>query len=457
MGGGMNETTAVTATTDLTDTCARLIDLARKAGADAAEAVAHSSRSLGVSVRLGALEDVSRSEEDELGLRVFVGTRTASINLSGQQADLAEVVERAVAMARAAPEDPYARLARPDELAQPPFADCDAADPREPSPEELRAAAEEAEDAGRAVEGVTNSDGAGCEYSSARLAIATSEGFVGELAGTSHVIGCSLVGGSGSDKQRDYEQRAARHREDLPAPADIGREAARRTVARLGSGRLKSGAMPVVFDTRIGASLIGHLIGAMSGAAAARRSTFLLERMGETLFDSGIHVVEEPHRKRGLRSRPFDGEGLPTADRVLVDAGAPTGWLTNLSAAEQLGIAPTGHASRGSAGAAGIGVSNVTLRPGTVSRRELMADIEDGVFVTELIGQGVNSVTGDYSRGAAGYRIRGGEIAGPVAEFTIAGNLIDMFAALVPADDLETWRALAVPTLRIDGMRIAGE
>jgi PmbA protein len=257
--------------------------------------------------------------------------------------------------------------------------------------------------------------------------------------------------------QRDYAWRQARHAADLLTPAGIGRMAGERAVARLNPGRLPSKPMPVVFDPRISGSLIGHLLGAMSGAAIARRSSFLLDRLEEELFSAAIRIVEDPHRRRGLRSRPFDGEGLPTTARTLVEAGRVAGWLAESASARQLGIAPTGHASRGGSGAPGVSATNVDLEGGAVSRNELIADIKQGFLVTELIGHGVNGVTGDYSRGASGFRIEQGEIAGPVAELTIAGNLIDMFRAMQPANDLERHRAINAPTLRIDGMTVAGE
>lgn len=440
------------------DRCQSLIDSAGKAGASAAEAVHAVSNTTGIGIRLGNLEDAERSENEQLGLRVFVGQQTASINVTSASAsDVVDLAKRAVAMAKAAPEDPYAQLAKPEQLAKAPFPDLDMADSEEPDPATLRARAQEAEDAGRSLAGITNSDGAGAEFAQIAFTLATSEGFVGQQRGTRSTISTSLVGGEGSDMQRDYEYRTARFAEDLPSPASIGKSAAERTLARLNPKGLPSKAMPVVFDPRVGSSLVGHFIGAINGSSAARRSTFLLDKIEEQIFDSAITISEDPHKRRGLASRPFDSEGLPTQSRKLVENGRPTGWITNLAAAQQLGIEPTGHASRSGAGSPGITTSNVTLEPGTVSREELMADITDGVFVTELIGQGVNGVTGDYSRGAAGFRIINGAIAGPVAEFTVAGNLIEMFAALTPANDLEDWRSVIVPTIRVDSLTVAGE
>ncbi|MFA7587379.1 MAG: metallopeptidase TldD-related protein, partial [Novosphingobium sp.] len=399
-----------------------LIDRARKAGADAADAVYHADASESTSVRLGQLEDVERSESEQVGLRVFVGQRSASIGSSDLgDAALDELATRAVAMARAAPEDRYAGLAPEDRLTQGPFPDLDLIDQAEPSPETLREMALAAEDAARAVVGVTNSDGAGASSGRGLFALATSHGFTGAYASTSFGLSASVVAGEGSGMQRDYAWRSAHHRADLPVAEQIGHLAGQRAVRRLAPGRMASGAMPVVFDPRVGGSIIGHLVGAMAGSAIARRSSFLLDRLEAQLFDSAIVVTDDPLRRRGLRSRPFDGEGLATAPRNLVEAGRLTGWLMESASARQLGLAPTGHASRGGSGAPGVSASNLHLAAGRVSPAGLMADIAEGVFVTELIGHGVNGVTGDYSRGASGFRIVNGELAGPVAEFTIAG------------------------------------
>lgn len=441
-----------------TDRAADLVARARQAGADAADAVYSASASEGIQVRLGKLEDVERSEGEHMGLRVFIGQRSASIGSSDlSPAALDELATRAVAMARAAPEDRYAGLAPADMLTHAPFADFDLYDPTDPGPEALRAAAEEAEDAARAIAGVTNSDGASASAGFNVFALATSHGFAGGYRGSSHSISASVVAGDGADKQRDSSWRQARHRSDLIGAGEIGTEAGMRAVARLRPGKLRSGPMPVVFDPRVSSSIVGHLISAMSGSAIARRSSFLLDKRDADLFHPDLLIVEDPHAPRKARSRPFDGEGLATHARNLVEHGRVTGWLMDSASARQLGATPTGHASRGGGGAPGVSVGNVHLAAGALSRDALIADIADGVLVTELIGQGVNGVTGDYSRGASGFRIVNGEIAGPVAEFTVAGNLLAMFAQMMPADDLEWHRAINVPTLRIEGMTVAGD
>ena len=438
--------------------CQALVERARGAGAQAGDAVYLASSAESVSVRLGALEDVERSESEHIGLRVFVDGASASIGSSDlADAALDELASRAVAMARAAPADRFAGLADESLLARAPYPDLELDDPTEPTPQALRLLAQEAEDAARAVSGVTNSEGGSASSGRGVVALATSHGFAGAYAASSHSVSASVIAGEGGALQRDYAWASTRFANDLRPAAAIGREAGERAVARLNPGRVKSGAMPVVFDPRVGGSMVGHLLGAISGASIARRASFLLGKDGARIFDSGVTITDDPLRLRGLRSRPFDGEGLPTAARKLVDAGRLTGWLMDSASARQLGALPTGHASRGGSGAPHVTAGNLVIEPGQVTRAELLADIVDGVYVTELIGSGVNGVTGDYSRGAAGFRIVNGEIAGAIAEFTIAGNLLHMFAALVPANDLKIERGIDVPTLRIDGMSVAGD
>jgi len=440
------------------DRAAALIEFAQAAGADAADAVYSGSASESVAVRLGNLEDVERSEAEHLDLRVFCGRRSASIGSSDlSDAALKELAARAVDMARAAPEDQYAGLADQDLLFAGPFPDLDVADPVELSPADLRERALAIEDAARAVPGVTNSEGGHASLGQRSFALVTSHGFAGSFGGTMHAVSATAIAGEGGNMQRDYAWRMAHHLEDLPALEELGRLAGQRAVHRMNPSRVKSGPMPVVFDPRVGGSLISHLCGAISGNAIARRASFLLGKEDEQIFAPGISIHDDPLRQRGLSSRPFDGEGLATAPRALVQDGRLTGWLMDSAAARQLGGQPTGHAVRGAGGSPGVSASNLHLEPGELSPAQLMADIADGVYVTELIGHGLNPVTGDYSRGASGFRIVNGELAGPVAEFTIAGNLIPMFAALRCANDLEWHRSVNVPTIRIDGMMIAGD
>ena len=440
------------------DRAAALIEIARRAGADAADAVVSGQSSEGVQVRLGVLEDIERSESEHLDLRVFVGRRSASIGSSDfSDAALAELASRAVAMARLAPEDAYAGFAPEDRLLTGAFPDLDLADSTDLGPQALRELAAGIEDAARAVPGVTNSEGGSASAGTRSVALVTSHGFAGCYGGTSRQLSAAVIAGEGSGMQRDYAWRSAHHFADLPCTEELGRQAGTRAIARLNPGRLKSGTMPVVFDPRVGGSLLGHLFGAISGSAIARRASFLLGKDGKRIFAPSITIVDDPLRRRALGARPFDGEGLPTARRELVRDGQLTGWLMDSASARQLGQQPTGHATRGAGGAPGVGPSAVHLEPGAQSVQELISDIAEGVLVTELVGSGVNPVTGDYSRGASGFRIVSGEIAGPVAEFTIAGNLIQMFAAMIPANDLEWHRSVNVPTIRVDGMMIAGD
>lgn len=439
---------------------ADIVVRAKAAGADAADAVHAADMALDVSVRLGALEDVGRSESAELGLRVFVGRRSASVSTSDLSDDaVAALVERAVAMAREAPEDAWAGLAPADRLLRGaiPLLDLDdfANGRGEASPESLRDAALAAEDAARAVAGVTNSEGGAASASRSVWALATSHGFAGAYAATGYGLSASVLAGEGGDMVRDYAYSSVRHRRMLDAPDAIGRRAGERAVARVNPGRLASGAMPVVFDPRVGSSLLGHLKGAISGQAISRKTSFLLDSLGMRVFADSVNVADDPHRPQGLRSRPFDGEGLPVAACSIVTDGILETWLLDSASARQLHLEPTGHAARGVGGAPGVSTSNLHMAAGKLPPATLIADIADGVYITELIGMGVNGVTGDYSRGAAGFRIAGGALAGPVAEFTIAGNLKDMFAHLTPASDLEFRYGTNVPTIRIDGMTIA--
>ncbi len=437
------------------DRAQMLCAAATKAGADAADALYYCNAATSVSMRLGALEDVERSEGQDISLRVFVGQRSASVSTADMDAgELAKLVERCVAMAREAPEDPYAGLAPQDLLFKGPVPDLDLDDGSEADPQALREAALAVEEAARAITGVTNSEGGSASHSRTRFALATSHGFAGGYGSSGHSVSASVIAGEGASMQRDYGWHSAHHLADLESTAEIGARAGTRAVARLNPGKAPVGKLPVIIDPRVGGSIVGHLLGAIAGPSIARGTSFLLGKEEQALFDSGILIRDEPHRPRGLRSRAFDGEGLPTAARDIVFGGRITGWLLDTASAKQLGLSPTGHASRGG-GASGVSASNLHLAAGSLSPEALMADIKEGIYVTELIGQGVNPVTGDYSRGASGFVIRDGAIAGPIAEFTIAGNLVDMFAALVPANDLEFRHATNVPTLRIDGMTVA--
>ncbi len=442
---------------DAEDRAAALVAAAIAAGADAADALYIGDASTSVALRLGKLEDVARSEGEEIGLRVFIGQRSASVSSSDLSADtIAALVERAVAMAREAPEDQWAGLAPADRLLRGGVPRLDLDDAGDPSPAMLRERALAAEDAARAVIGVTNSEGGGASAGRSTIALATSTGFAAGYGATSYGCSASVIAGEGAGMQRDYAFRQSRHLGDLEGSESIGRRAGERAVARLNPQRLPSGPMPVVFDKRVGASLLSHLIGGITGSAVARRTSFLLDRLGEAVFAEGVTIHDDPHRPRGLRSRPFDGEGLATAPTAIIDDGVLTRWLLDSASARQLGLEPNGHASRGIGGAPGAGATNLFMAAGTTSRDALIGGIAHGVYVTELIGHGVNGVTGDYSRGASGFLITDGVLGGPVHEITIAGNLADMFRQLTPADDLELIRSVEVPTLLVEGMTVAG-
>ena len=433
-----------------------LVERGMAAGATAADALYAGNRSSSVSMRLGELEDVSRSEGEEIGLRLFVGQRSATVASSDFAGDaLGELVERCLAMAREAPEDPYAGLA-PEQLLQrgnPPFLDVD--DTNEPDPAELRARAIEAENAARAVAGVTNSNGASSSASASTIALATSTGFAGATRASGHGCSASVIAGEGKSMQRDHAWHSARHIEDLDPAADIGRRAGERAVARINPSRPRPGRYPIFFDPRVSSGLLGHFAGAINGASVARKTSFLADKLGAAIFGSAISVIDDPLRLRGLRSRPFDGEGVRVARRDLVSNGILNQWIADSASARQLGIEPTGHATRGVGGAPGAAASNLYMEPGPRTRDELLASVPEAILVVELIGQGVNGVTGDYSRGAAGFMVRNGEIAEPVAEITIASNLIDMFATLEPASDLEFRRGVDAPTILIPEMTVA--
>lgn len=432
------------------------LDAARRAGADAADALVAERSSLTVGWRLGALEDLERKEATELGVRVLVGQRVATAATNRlERAELERMVEDAVAAARLLPEDPWAGLARADQVARR-WPELDLADAVEPSVEALMAAAAAAEDAARAVPGVTNSDGANASWSRSRVTLAATNGFTGSYRRTRHALGATVLAGAGTGMQRDHEYRQAAHRADLPAPEAIGRRAGERAVRRLDPRKGATARLPVVFEPRAAAGLLRHLAGAIGGEAVAAKRSFLKDRLGQAVFAPGVTILDDPLRPRGLASRPFDGEGMAAVPRALVEDGVLTGWLLDLATARRLGLESTGHASRGGAALGSPGPTNLVLRPGTATPEELIAGIEEGFYVTEMMGMGVNLVTGDYSRGAAGFRIENGTLAHAVDEVTVAGNLADMFARLVPASDLEIRGSIDAPTVRIDGLVVAG-
>ncbi len=434
-----------------------LIAKARRKGADAADALAVDAVSLSVAWRLGNLEQLTRSEGSDIGLRVLIGHRHAIVSSSERTpAALEELAERAVAMARTIPEDPFCGLAGPDQLVQE-LPDLDICDSTEPTAEGLIALARTTENAGRAVPGITNSQGATAAWSTHAVALAGSNGLAARYA-TSHAsLSVSLLAGDNCQgMERDYDHTSAVHLADLRAAEEVGRSAASRTLQRLGARKVETRSVPVVYDPREACSLVSHFLSAINGASVARGTTFLKESLHQPVFARGVAIVDDPLRRRGLRSKPCDAEGLPTRRRMLVEDGVLQSWLLDLRAARQLGLESTGHASRGTTGPPAPAPTNAYLAPGSPEPARLIADIRQGLYVTELFGTGVNIVTGDYSCGATGFWIEGGRISYPVHEVTVAGNLKDMFRTLAIASDLEFRYGIDSPTVRIERMTVAG-
>jgi PmbA protein len=433
-----------------------LIVKAKKAGADAADAVAIAGASLSHTRRLGKTEKLERSEAQDLGLRVLIGKQQAMVSSSDRApATLDEFVERAVAMARAIPEDPFCGLADPDQITHH-WPELDIFDPSEPTAETLIERARAAEEAALAVAGITNSEGADAGWGRSRVALVASNGFAGSYAGSSCGVSASVIAGTGTGMERDYDFASAVYGSDLRSAVEIGREAGERAVGRLGARKMPTGKFPVVFDPRVSRSFLSHLLGAISGPSIARGTSFLKDKLGERIFPEAITFIEDPHRQRGQRSRPFDGEGIANRRRALVDKGVLTTWLLDLRSARQLKMESTGHAARGTASPPTPAATNVWIEPGSQTPQELYADIKSGLYVSELMGMGVNGVTGDYSRGASGFWIENGAIAFPVSEMTVAGNLKDMFARMIAANDLEFRTGADAPTLRIDDLTVGG-
>ncbi len=417
-----------------------LIGKARAAGADAADAILYASTSVSVERRLGQMENLERSESRDLGLRVFVGKRSAIVSATAiDPARFADLAERAVAMARVVPEDPLSALA--DEAAAPEdVRPLDLLDPAgEPDLATLIERAQTAEEAALRVAGVTNSEGGSASYGRTDIYLVTSGGFAGQFARTGHSVSASVLAGAGTDMQRDYDYHSAVHLSDLEDAATIGTRAGERAVARMNPARPNTKKLPVIYDPRASGSLVSHLSSAINGASVAR-----------------ITIIDDPRRVRGSRSWTFDGEGVPTKTQALVEDGVLMTWLLDSRSARQLGLKTTGHASRGTGGPPSPSATNLYMQAGTVSPNELMADIKEGLYITDMIGNSLNALTGDYSRGASGFMIRDGALAEPVAEITVAGNLLDMFLNLTPANDLQFRRGTDAPTIRVDGLTMAG-
>ena len=434
-----------------------LLGAAKAAGADAADAVLSSAVSHGVSWRLGELEDVERSEGLDLGLRVLVGKRQACVSTTDVSPQaMQDLAERCAAMAKAAPEDPYCGLAPEERLASPPFANLDLGDFDEPTTEMLKSRASACEEAAMAIEGIVNSSGAGASYGEGSSWFATSHGFFGGSGGSHHSVSVSVLAQDDNGMERDYDYDSKTHTVDMRAPEEIGERAGRRAVARLSPQKIKSQAAPVLFDQRVSSSLLGHLASAANGGAIARGVSFLKDKLGERLFAETIIIDDDPLIPRGHGSRPFDGEGVAVEKFDLIQDGVLTQWFLNAAQARQLNLETNGRARRGAGSPPGSGPSNLTLRPGEKSPQAMMESIGEGLLLTEMFGPQVNGNTGDYSVGCSGYWIKDGARAFPVSEITIAGNLLEMYASLEAADDLEFRGATNAPSILIREMTIAG-
>jgi PmbA protein len=442
--------------TALTDLAQRLVAAARRAGADAADAIATRGVSQSVEVRDGTVEESERAEGDDLGLRVFIGQKQAVVStndLSGEGADA--LAERAVAMARAAPADRFAGLAEPELLAKV-IPDLDMLDPHLPSVKDLEDKAQAAEAAGLAVKGVSKSGGASASAGVGGMVLVTSTGFAHSYLGSRYGIAMQAIAGEGTGMERDYDYSSAIHASDLEPPEAIGRAAGERAARRLNPRKVATRKVPVVFEPRVAGSLVGHLASAINGAAIARGTSFLKDKLGQQIFAPGINIIDDPLRKRGLASHPFDAEGVAGQRRALIENGVLTTWILDCATGRELNRKTTGHAQRGVSSTPSPGASNLHLEPGAITAPELIEDIEDGFYVTDLIGMGVNMVTGDYSRGASGFWIEHGELTYAVSEITIAGHLNEIFRSLTPANDLKFRYGTNAPTLRIEGLTVAG-
>ncbi len=447
----------MTATTELSrleSDAAALVEAARRAGADCCDVVVARGQSLGVSVRDGKVENTSRSESDDFSLRVFCGRKFASVSANDIR-DASALAERAVAMARVSPEDPYQGLAPAESLAEG-FPDLDLFDESVPDAAALADSALACEAAGLGVSGVEKSMGAGAGWGMTGFVLATSTGFSGHYSVSRTSLSAAMLAGTGEQMERDYDFHSAVFREDLMAAEAIGRSAGERAVRRLGPRQAPSGVVPVIFDPRVSAGLLGSLLGAINGASVARKTSFLRERMGQAVANPLITVIDDPLRRRGLGSRPIDGEGNPTTALRLVEAGELRQWLLDWASARELGLRSNARASRGGSGTSPSS-SNAWIEPGKDDPAAMIGSISNGLYLTETIGHGVNMVTGDYSKGASGYWIENGELAWPVAEITIAGNLADMYRTMIPASDLQFRYAVNAPTLLVEGMTVGGK
>jgi len=435
---------------------AQLLDAAKSAGADGADVMLARGQSTDVTMRLGKVEASERSEEFDVGLRVFVGQRTASVSTSQLDTKtINELATRAVAMAQLAPADPYVRLATAEEIAKT-IPDLDMFDPAMPDAAALQDRAAAAEDAANSNKAIKTVDHASAGHGIVDVLIGTSAGFLAGYQRSSHGISAVVIAEREGHMERDYDYSAAVYGSDLESAETVGKNAARRAVERLGASKPQTGSFPVVYDRRVAASLVGTMAGAINGAAIARGTSFLKDSLGKQVTRANLNFIDDPLRPRGMGSRLFDAEGLAVSKRKMIDNGVLTGWFLDLASASKLGMTPTGNARRGVGSAPSPGTSNFFIENGTLSRDAMIADIENGFLVTEMIGSTVDMITGDYSRGAGGFWISKGKISHPISEATIASNLKDMFMQITAADDIDLRDSTASPSLRIDQMMVAG-
>ena len=434
-----------------------LINRAKTRGADEADAIYVHGTSLSTSHRLGLPEHLERSEGADIGLRVLIGKRQAIVSSSDiSELALEELLERTLSMAKVVPKDEHNGLA-PEELLAGVTPDLDECDPNTPDTELLADLAARAEEAALAVDGVNNSEGGGAGWSRSFVALATTNGFHRTRVRTSFSLSAAVLAGEGTNMERDYDWATAVHFQDLPTPEEIGQCAGKQAVRRLNPRKVETAQVPIVYDPRVSQSLPGHFAAAINGAAVARGTTFLVEKMGQRVTSKGLYIIDDPLRPRGLRSKGFDAEGVATQKRKLVADGVLKSWVLDLRSARQLGLKTTGNATRGTSSPPSPSVTNLHIEPGDISPETLIGSVKQGFYVTEVMGQGINIVTGDYSRGASGFWIENGKIAEPVSEVTIAGNLQDMFMQMKPANDLNFRYGTNAPTVRIDGMTVAGK
>ncbi len=437
----------------------RALAAARAAGAEAADVLVSKNSAVSIDVRAGALEQAEREEGTDIGLRVLLGQRQACVAASDMRdVALTQMAERAVAMAREAPEDPYAGLADPDQIATSwDIASLDLSDPQaDPSPGELQDAAARAEAAALAVKGVPQVQSASATFGRMDSHLAATNGFFGGLSRSEHSVSAVAITGEGASMERDFAAEGRTHSSDLPPPEEVGQRAGERAIAMLGARKPPTGAYPVIFDERVASGLIGHLLAAVNGSAVARGASWLREAMGEQVLPASLSVIEDPHRPRTAGSRAFDAEGLLTARRAIVDNGTLTGWTLDLATARKLGLSSTANAARGPSTPPMPSLSNILLTPGIQTREDMMEEMGTGLLITSLIGASINPTTGDYSRGASGFWVEGGQISYPVNECTIAGNLRQMLMTITPANDARQHVSRVVPSLRVEGLTLAG-